>query len=56
MNLWAGIIDMNSAALKPQEIGVLRFRGTIQTDGVSVTIFKRDKIKSVDILVFKALL
>ncbi|KAG0789894.1 hypothetical protein G6F16_007600 [Rhizopus arrhizus] len=32
MNLWAGIIDMNSAALKPQEIGVLRFRGTIQTD------------------------
>ncbi|KAG0912531.1 hypothetical protein G6F33_005994 [Rhizopus arrhizus] len=32
MNLWAKIINMNSAALKPQEFGVLRFCGAIQTD------------------------
>ncbi len=41
MNLWAEIIDMNSAALKPQELGVLRFRRTIQTEGVGVTVFKK---------------
>ncbi|KAG1144789.1 hypothetical protein G6F37_006610 [Rhizopus arrhizus] len=45
MNLWAGIIDMNSAALKPQELCVLRFRGTIQTDGVSVTVFTKRQDK-----------
>ncbi|KAG1160709.1 hypothetical protein G6F37_003753 [Rhizopus arrhizus] len=38
MNLWAEIIDMNSAALKPQELGVLRFRGTIQTEELEVYI------------------
>ena len=41
MNLWAEIIDMSSAALKPQELGVLRFRGTIQTDGVGVIVLKK---------------
>ncbi|KAG1627598.1 hypothetical protein G6F44_012146 [Rhizopus delemar] len=41
MNLWTEIIDMNSAALKPQELNVLRFRETIQTDDVSVTVFKK---------------
>ena len=41
MNLWAEIIDMNSAALKPQELGVLRFRRTIQTEGVGVTVLKK---------------
>jgi hypothetical protein len=56
MNLWAEIIDMNSAALKPQELDMLRFRGTIQTDGVGVTVLKKDMIESIDILVFKGLL
>jgi hypothetical protein len=32
---------MNSAALKPQELGVLRFRGTIQTDNADVTVLKK---------------
>ncbi|KAG1150459.1 hypothetical protein G6F37_002196 [Rhizopus arrhizus] len=32
MNLWTEIVDMNSTALKPQELGVLRFHETIQTD------------------------
>jgi hypothetical protein len=57
MNLRDEIVGMNSAALKPQELGVLRFCGTIQTDGVGVTVLKKkDKIESIDILVFKALL
>ncbi|KAG0786634.1 hypothetical protein G6F16_008592 [Rhizopus arrhizus] len=41
MNLWAGIVDTSSAALKPQEHGVLQFRGTIQTDGVGATVLKK---------------
>jgi hypothetical protein len=41
MNLWDEIVDMNSAALKPQELGVLRFRGIIQTEGVGVTVLKK---------------
>ncbi|KAG0946917.1 hypothetical protein G6F57_002441 [Rhizopus arrhizus] len=40
MNLWAEMM-MNSADLKLQELGVFRFRGTIQIDGVSVTILKK---------------
>lgn len=56
MSLWAEIIDMNSAALKLQEHGVLRFRGTTQTDDVSVTILKEDRIESINVLVFKVLL
>jgi hypothetical protein len=32
---------MSSAALKPQEHGVLQFRGTIQTDGVGDTVLKK---------------
>jgi hypothetical protein len=55
MNLWAKIINMNSAALKPQELGVLRFCGTIQTDGVCIIVLKKDRIESTDILVFKLL-
>ena len=41
INLWAEMISMNSAALKPQELGVLRFRGTIQTDNADVTVLKK---------------
>jgi hypothetical protein len=56
INLWAEMINMNSAALKPQDLGVLRFRGTIQTDNADVTVLKKkDMIESIDILVFKVL-
>ncbi|KAG1456573.1 hypothetical protein G6F46_007596 [Rhizopus delemar] len=56
VDLPAELIDMNCAVLKPQELDVLRFRGTIQTYDVGVTFPKKDKIESIDILVFKALL
>lgn len=39
--LWDEVIDLNSDALKHQENGTLRFRGTIQTDGVGVTVIKK---------------
>jgi hypothetical protein len=32
---------MNSTALKLQELGVLRFRGAIQTDGMGATVLKK---------------
>ena len=47
---------MISAALKIQKLDMLRFRGTIQTDGVGITVLKKDRIESIDILVFKVLL
>ncbi|KAG1139028.1 hypothetical protein G6F37_010040 [Rhizopus arrhizus] len=54
-NLWAEIININSAALKPQELDVLQLRGRIQTDDVGATVFKKDRIQSTDTLVFKVL-
>jgi hypothetical protein len=33
MNLWAEMINMDSTVLKSQELGMLRFHGTIQTGG-----------------------
>ena len=56
MNLQTEIINMISAALKIQKLDMLRFRGTIQTDGVGITVLKKDRIESIDILVFKVLL
>jgi hypothetical protein len=44
MNLWVEIIDMNSAALKPQESDVLRFRETIQIDSMGVTVVKKRQV------------
>ncbi|KAG2200196.1 hypothetical protein INT47_009834, partial [Mucor saturninus] len=35
------VINLNSDALKHQENGELQFRGTIQTDGVGVTVIKK---------------
>ena len=35
------MIHMSSAALKPQEISRLRFRGTIQMNGVGVTSLEK---------------
>ncbi|KAG2193488.1 hypothetical protein INT47_005013 [Mucor saturninus] len=39
--LWREVINLNSDALKHQENGELQFRGTIQTDGVGVTVLKK---------------
>ncbi|KAG2211255.1 hypothetical protein INT47_006375 [Mucor saturninus] len=39
--LWREVINLNSDALKHQENGELQFRGTIQTDGVGVTVIKK---------------
>ncbi|KAI9486228.1 MAG: hypothetical protein EXX96DRAFT_592980 [Benjaminiella poitrasii] len=36
LTLWERVVDLNSAPFRYQEDGVLRFRGTIQTDGVGV--------------------
>ena len=41
LDYWARVVNLDSKALKPQEGGQLRFRGTIQTDGVGVTVFKK---------------
>ncbi|KAL4209166.1 hypothetical protein AB4K20DRAFT_1868819 [Rhizopus microsporus] len=41
LDYWARVIDLDSKALKPQESGQLRFHGTIQTDGVGVTVLKK---------------
>ncbi|KAI9319604.1 hypothetical protein BX666DRAFT_2150619 [Dichotomocladium elegans] len=38
---WDEVIDVHSKALKPAENGVLRFRGTLETDGVRVSIIKK---------------
>ncbi|ORE03442.1 hypothetical protein BCV72DRAFT_213215 [Rhizopus microsporus var. microsporus] len=38
---WRRVVNLDSKALKPQEGGQLRFRGTIQTDGVGVTVLKK---------------
>ncbi|KAG1168780.1 hypothetical protein G6F70_008920 [Rhizopus microsporus] len=38
---YARVVDLDSKALKPQEGGQLRFRGTIQTDGAGVTVLKK---------------
>ncbi len=46
---------MNSTALKPQELGVLRFRGAIQTDGMDATVLKKSKTESINVLVFRTL-
>lgn len=47
------MISMKSAALQSQGLGVPRFCGTIQTDGVGGTVLKKDGIESIDIFVFK---
>ncbi|KAI9312957.1 hypothetical protein BX666DRAFT_1983676, partial [Dichotomocladium elegans] len=38
---WDEAIDVHSKALKPAENGVLRFRSTLETDGVGVSIIKK---------------
>ncbi|KAG1136474.1 hypothetical protein G6F37_011988 [Rhizopus arrhizus] len=45
MNLWVEILGMNSAALKPQELHVLRFRETIQIDSVGVAVLKKRQVR-----------
>ena len=41
LNYRGRVVDLDSKALKPQEGGQLRFRETIQTDGVGVTVLKK---------------
>ncbi|KAI9470889.1 MAG: hypothetical protein EXX96DRAFT_453898, partial [Benjaminiella poitrasii] len=41
LTLWERVVDLNSAPFRHQEDGVLRFRGTIQTDGIGVSIIKK---------------
>ncbi|KAI9476407.1 MAG: hypothetical protein EXX96DRAFT_596499 [Benjaminiella poitrasii] len=41
LTLWERVVDLNSAPFRHQEDGVLRFRGTIQTDGVGISIIKK---------------
>ncbi|KAI9315452.1 hypothetical protein BX666DRAFT_2028365 [Dichotomocladium elegans] len=40
---WDEVIDVHSKALKPAENGVFRFRGTLETDGVGVSIIQEEK-------------
>ncbi|KAI7889741.1 uncharacterized protein EV154DRAFT_591530 [Mucor mucedo] len=39
--LWREVINLNPDSLKHEENGELQFRGTIQTDGVGVTVIKK---------------
>ncbi|ORE01969.1 hypothetical protein BCV72DRAFT_309569 [Rhizopus microsporus var. microsporus] len=41
LDYWRRVVNLDSKALKPQEGRQLRFRGTIQTDGVGVTVLKK---------------
>ncbi|CEG75083.1 hypothetical protein RMATCC62417_10189 [Rhizopus microsporus] len=41
LDYWRQVVNLDSKALKPKKGGQLRFRGTIQTDGVGVTVFKK---------------
>ncbi|CEG79544.1 hypothetical protein RMATCC62417_13996 [Rhizopus microsporus] len=41
MDYWRRIVNLDSKALKSREGRQLRFRGTIQTDGVGVTVLKK---------------
>jgi hypothetical protein len=35
------MVNMNYAALKPEELGVLQFHGTIQIDNVDITVLRK---------------
>ncbi|CEG82411.1 hypothetical protein RMATCC62417_16485 [Rhizopus microsporus] len=41
LDYWRRVVNLDSKALKPQEGGQLRFRGTTQADGVGVTVLKK---------------
>ncbi|KAI9310383.1 hypothetical protein BX666DRAFT_2008598, partial [Dichotomocladium elegans] len=41
MEYWRWVVNLKSRAFKPQESELLQFRGTIHTDGVGVTVFKK---------------
>ncbi|CEG72439.1 hypothetical protein RMATCC62417_07998 [Rhizopus microsporus] len=41
LDYWDRVVDLDSKALKSQEGGQLRFRGTIQTDDAGVTVLKK---------------